>query len=556
MNIEKSKYNYSIIALVIFNVLTIYYFASRGLDLSDQGYLISIKNIFKPEYGSFLGSLITIKVFEYCFGNYTFIATKISAQLLPLILIVSYYNLFKKGNKFFLLISLLLYIWVTRSSLNEWLYYTNISSFLISLAILLLAKCAYKNNYYIYFLSLILLELACFTLITRVVYFLLIPLFILLQHIFNKDWQTTKKLALLFLIFIISNFTVLLLLTIYSSGFYDYIVNYIYHFKGLSSDDSLYAFSNLIKLYTSDFFHYLIGSISFFSYLVILVTIRKLPKNNTFLYQIIATILFLLLSIHFNIYKWNTLFIFYLLCSLFIFFSSKHSQLKYLSLLNIFFILLSAIGSANGLKISFTTETLSILIILDFIISYSYIRIYLRELIICSFLLFIIGFSNKILFTYRDLSKYELNHNTNIPKLSGIKSNISKIEALERLYSLKNLFSKNKAILIYPSAPLIYYILDIDTTGINTWINLLTRNEISTYLSEHQSKNYPEVIVKLKQNTRYEDWPLNNKSFELDRNIATISVIDNIVLRHYKLLYADANFLFYQLDTNNKSYTN
>ena len=163
--------------------------------------------------------------------------------------------------------------------------------------------------------------------------------------------------------------------------------------------------------------------------------------------------------------------------------------------------------------------------------------------------LFISGCINRATFTYRDLPRLSLTSSfETVPRLKGLYTNSEKRKAIEEIYMLRlKIFRSAKNAIIYPSAPLLHYVLNIDPFLPNPWINLYFPSQLERFLTEYSKKDKPDVIIKILRNPRMKDWPTNTTSLDKDQNIESIKIIDQYIFKNkYKLINSTGLYEIYQ----------
>jgi hypothetical protein len=538
-------YQFSILLILVANISLCFYFASRGIDLSDQAYPLAITDWTNPYFFPSLGSIVVNKILALVFQNYALLASKFIAQVSPLILVYFAYKLLFKEvlcNQAYIAIMLLITFWSNRVTLAEWTYYNTLSMLLISLANIFMAHAIQAKKFYGFYISLAFLFISIICKISNLVFLIYIPIFILFFYITNKD--DIKKIKQI-RNFILASTIILILLSsiIFLSSFKTYLLIALSNALYFVSQSRSYSFQATYLNIWRDGAVYWHESIIFIIYLISAFLIDKYQLKAKYFNSIMLSALFLSLQYYFKLYEWNGLFFFYLMSLTYLIFSKKYTKYRFLSLSCLLFLLLSSLGSANGLKPAFVSETIICLLLMTVCIEKFKCKFLIVSIVIT---LAIIGISNKTVFSYRDLNKFELNTKSSIPKLAGLYSHEAKMNLLEELYVLrKDLSSTNSTAIIYPSAPLLHYILDLKPFLPNPWVNLYPESQLRSNLNSLES--WPDYIIKLKQSPRTKEWPNNRQSLERDRDIASIKVIDEYaILNKYQVTKETANYIIYK----------
>jgi hypothetical protein len=547
---SSKNYNYpfaknNILIFFIFFLLGLFliFCGSRGLDLTDQAYFLGNKSWLNHYYFPVWGSGFITNITRSIFGDYSFVLLKIFSQLLPLI--VLFFLLFLSGNfverSDILKINLLLLVpWVGRSVLGDWIYYSTLSGFLLTIAILCFYNSLERNNVRIFYVASFLVFFSVLVKITNLVFLSFIPFS---YYFFLKKNQKKPSIWIVVSLFLI--FPVLFLVSDHHNLF---INEGLFLFKSLLTNTKTHSFDFLIKKNIGDFLASLKISFLFGFVFYLMLKIQDL-KISEFLISGLSFVLTFSIFIifkSFSVLKMGELFVFYFISLVALgvnYIKIKNISKLYLTILLFLFLSFNSLGSNNGLMAAFVAEPI-VVFVSFIIISTTFEK---RNFFWICFLLFLLGVNQKLNFPYRDLPRTHLTQSTMIPKLKGVISNKSKIDALESIYVFKEKFLKNEKIaLIYPSAPLLYYILNFKPFLENPWINLYPEKVLRTLLYKTSEK--PDVVIRLKQNPRRATWPRGNPTFQKDQDLNSTNLLDAYVSKKkFKLIWENAYFGVYSM---------
>lgn len=502
------------------------FYSITGLDLTDQGYLLGNDEGYKePLFLTIWGSIALINGLQAVFGDWAYFYSKLLANYSVFPILFYYISTFKTRNHSSTYISILILscLWSMRAPLSEWLYYSTISGFVISLVLLLLDDSLKKENFLKLYIATILIFISALIKITNLV-FLVLPL-IYLYFYTRKKRNLLNHNLIKALIAILVTLGVSAIL-IYATEASNYVSKGIILFKQFLGNTKVHSKSTLLNKNWTELRDYFHSTIVFLIYTVALLATGFIRSSKMrILFEIAVSFLFIVIQHQSKLYYYNGLFPFYVAVLIYIILS-RDEEFQFLASITLFFLIFNSIGSGNGLRASFIAEPLTCFLILSYLFKHFENRIQLLIIAVCS--LCIISIVNKIKMPYRDLDRTTLFTFSSLKKIKGVTSHKEKINTIENLYAdLNKTIPNAKTALIYPSAPLLHYIFSLKSYTPNPWINLYFPDQLENFFESN--RKLPDVVVKLFQNPRMKDWPLNLRSLDKDLNRESIQTIDRFV---------------------------
>jgi len=524
------------IYLFLITCSTQIYFASRGLDLTDQGYFLGNLEAWKePYFMPISGAAFYYLISDFFLGNWTYFASKLFAQVQCLIVLFFIYNFHKKESQNPTILGCLLLLgipWVTRSALGDWTYYSTLSGLTISLSILFLARSLseYKHKFLLFNLAIFLILASISIKITNVVFLGVIPFYLL----FNR-YSVSKIKKASILSSLLSYLTILstLVYLIYSDPqLRTYFLDGIQILKEFTSSTSLHSPDELLRKNLSDLKESIVSSLVVCALIFTFYVIAHLKSKLRLLTELAFFVLVVFLQVNFNIIGDVGPYAFYVVFLIYITFQFKKDDLRFLALGTLFFLLFNSFGSGNGLKAAFIAEPMAFFVIVLFLTQRLTDFLFFTKIVVG---LCILGLLTKIHAPYRDLQRLGLNTPvSSTPLLRGLYTSEARNRQITWLVQKRqSLFPDANVAIIFPSAPLLHYALELKPYLANPWINLYHPEILTRLLNDKATQVLPDVIIMLKQNPRKKGWPLDKSPMEKDQNFSSIQILKNFISSHY-----------------------